>query len=88
VLIISLFLPLVPEGKSLIISTLPKSPLEDLGADSKIIDFSEWTQAILFKPKGMIKQLGYTMSLNLFCKIESESLKSYNMIEEIRLILY
>jgi len=41
-LIISLFLPFVPEGKSLIISTLPKSPFRgDLGAAMNEIDFSE-----------------------------------------------
>ena len=43
-LIISLFLPFVPEGKSLIISTLLKSPLGDLGAEMSEIDFSEQTQ--------------------------------------------
>jgi hypothetical protein len=40
-LIISLFLPFVPEGKSLIISTMPKFPLGDLGAAMNEIDFSE-----------------------------------------------
>ena len=45
-LIVSLFLSFVPEGEILIISTLPKSPLGDLGAEMSEIDLSEKTQKI------------------------------------------
>ena len=50
-LIISLFLPFVPKGKSVIISALLKSPLGDLGAEknnrhSTYNDIKAWLQHV------------------------------------------